>query len=123
MGNVSTQKFTLVRFCVPLLLVVTFCYATSALATTQALGSEVNVAGKLVKEELAKTNLKVQDDEKAKSKGFFDQKPIFKWPFIKPIHPQPVIKRNPFPVHKPAPKGYRRPRVKKNLFSPPPPRY
>ncbi|KAF1897197.1 hypothetical protein Lal_00034900 [Lupinus albus] len=110
MGKVSTKKFLLVCFCVSLYLVVTFCYTTSALPTIQDLGSD---AGKVVKEENAKTNLKVEDDEEAKSKGYFDEKPVFKWPF-KPI---------PKPVYKPFPKRFRGPRVKKQLFSPPPPHY
>ncbi|CAL0303569.1 unnamed protein product [Lupinus luteus] len=113
MGNVSTQKFALMRFCVPFLLVVTFFYATSAVATTQALGSEVSDTGKLVNEELAKPNLKVQDDEEAKSKGFVYEKPVFRWPF-----PRPVV--NPIHVPKRAPKRFRGPR--RNLSSPPPPR-
>ncbi|CAL0333580.1 unnamed protein product [Lupinus luteus] len=97
----------LVHFFVPLLLIVTFCYATSALPTTQlSAGDKVNTDGKLVKEGIAKTSPKV-DDEEAKFKGFFHHKfPLFKKPFynkeIPTYKPIPVQ----YPVNKPIP-GYK----------------
>ncbi|OIV98963.1 hypothetical protein TanjilG_29366 [Lupinus angustifolius] len=111
MGKVSMQQCTLVHFFVPLLLVVSFCYASSALATTQVSGNEVNTDVKLINEEVAKTNPEVHNEE-AKFKGFFHHKPIFKKPFFKkpiptykPIpKPYPIIKPIPVPVYKPIPK-------------------
>ncbi|RDX89723.1 hypothetical protein CR513_28517, partial [Mucuna pruriens] len=97
MRKTSTMQSALLRFGVPLLLVITFCYATSAAATTQVSGNTDN-------EELAKTSLQGHDEE-AKFKGLFPKpipKPI---PFVKPIpKPIPFVKPIPIRVIKPVPK-------------------
>ncbi|XP_014509762.1 cathelicidin-3, partial [Vigna radiata var. radiata] len=100
----SILHSALLCFWVPLLLLVTFTYATSAFATTQISGNEVNENGIVVNEDLEKVNAEGHDDEESKFKGLFP-KPI---PFAKPIpKPLPLIKPKPIPIpfyKKPTPK-------------------
>ncbi|XP_061370870.1 proline-rich protein 4-like [Gastrolobium bilobum] len=106
MRKSSTLKCALVRFVVPLLLIAIFCYAPSAIATTEVSGNEVNTDGKLVNEQLTKTSLGGHNEEE-KFKGFFFPKPIpIVKPFPKPIpKPSPIVKHipKPFVVKKPIP--------------------
>ncbi|XP_061370597.1 uncharacterized protein LOC133313264 [Gastrolobium bilobum] len=91
--------FGLFVFFAPLLLIASFCYAPSAIATTEVSGNEVNTDGKLVNEQLTKTSLGGHNEEE-KFKGFFFPKPI---PIVKPF-PKPIPK--PTPIVKPIPKPF-----------------
>ncbi|XP_027354205.1 proline-rich protein 2-like [Abrus precatorius] len=97
MRNPSSMQCAFSRFGVPLMLLVSIFCATSALATTEV---PVNTDGKVVNEELTKTNQNGHDEE-AKFKGFFHPKPIFK-KTIPIFKPEPKI--IPIPVYKPVPK-------------------
>ncbi|KAL5062265.1 hypothetical protein RYX36_024002 [Vicia faba] len=77
-------------FCIPLLLLVTFFYATSVLGRNDPSGNEVKHAN----EEVTKPSLEgPNEDEKFKGffhlkhklKGYFHKKPIYYKPFQKPI--------------------------------------
>ncbi|KHM99300.1 hypothetical protein glysoja_046248 [Glycine soja] len=54
----STVHCALWRFCVPLLLLASFSYAPSVLATAEISGKEMNIDGKFLEEELSESSLK-----------------------------------------------------------------
>ncbi|KAK7314228.1 hypothetical protein VNO77_39441 [Canavalia gladiata] len=80
MRKSSTLQCALLRFGVPLMLIVIFCATSSA----QVSGNEMNTQT----EELTKTNINGHDED-AKFKFF---------------HPKPVVYKKPIPIYKPVPK-------------------
>ncbi|CAK8561049.1 unnamed protein product [Lathyrus sativus] len=98
-------------FCIPLLLLVTFLYATSVLARNDPSGNEVKTEGKLANEGVTKPSLQGPNEDekfigyfylKHKLKGYFHKKPIYYKPIpkyiptYKPFH-KPIIGEKPIP--------------------------
>ncbi|XP_061349577.1 uncharacterized protein LOC133294837 [Gastrolobium bilobum] len=112
MGKPSTVQRSLVHFWVLLVLVVSFCYAISAAATTEVSGKEMDSGKYFYNHGWPKARL--EDEEEAKSEQVFHPKPTFKRPYFKKpsttvkkppkaLQPAPVVKGPTFPHHPPKP--------------------
>ncbi|XP_061366900.1 uncharacterized protein LOC133310035 [Gastrolobium bilobum] len=92
MRKASNLQRALVRFGVPLLLLVIFYYAIFAVTKTDVSGDEVNTYGKVFNEEFAKTMLEVDKFVEEKLEAVFHPKPTtFKNRFLK--DPIPIIRK------------------------------
>ncbi|KAI5421236.1 uncharacterized protein LOC127075728 [Lathyrus oleraceus] len=111
-SNISTSKlllfiFSIMKkaFCIPLLLLVTFLYATSVVARNDPSGNEVKTEGKLANEGVTKPSLKGPNEDekfigyfylKHKLKGYFHKKPIYYKPIptYKPFHKATIVEKS-----------------------------